>query len=90
MNFHLFNIFGATMKPTLLSLTLFLLIGLPGCATSPQKWYKAGATSHHFERDQSDCEDAVLSSGTTTATNAQTYSFEGCMEGKGWIVLDPS
>ena len=65
-----------------------LIIFLTSCASSPSEWYRAGATAKDFEHDQQICEDAVLNTGTTGLT-ASVYSFEGCMERKGWTILKP-
>ena len=67
---------------------VFVMI-LTSCAMEPNTWYRAGASDKDFEHDRSMCEGTVLSTGTTGLA-ANTYSFEGCMEQKGWTVLEPS
>ena len=54
-----------------------------GCSTTPIKWYKPGVSQATFSRDKAECEDALLSTGTTQKTK-EVYSFEGCMEAKGY------
>lgn len=55
----------------------------------PSKWYRLGATDKDFERERSICEDEMLGTGTTGLAKT-TYSFEACMEQKGWKILDSS
>lgn len=57
------------------------------CSSTPKQWYKAGATAEVYERDKTDCEDSLLETGTTGSAS-QVYTFETCMENKGWVVLD--
>ena len=54
-----------------------------GCSTTPIKWYKPGVSQATFSRDKAECEDALLSTGTTQQLK-DVYSFEGCMEAKGY------
>jgi hypothetical protein len=54
-----------------------------GCSTTPVKWYKPGVSQATFSRDKAECEDALLSTGTTQRLK-DVYSFEGCMEAKGY------
>ena len=54
-----------------------------GCSTTPVKWYKPGVSQATFSRDKADCENAWLETGTTEKTK-EVYSFEGCMEAKGY------
>ena len=54
-----------------------------GCSTTPVKWYKPGVSQATFSRDKTDCENAWLETGTTQKTK-EVYSFEGCMEAKGY------
>jgi len=54
-----------------------------GCSTTPVKWYKPGVSQATFSRDKADCENAWLETGTTQKTK-EVYSFEGCMEAKGY------
>lgn len=55
------------------------------CSTTPVKWYKPGVSQATFSRDKAECEDALLSTGTTQKLK-DVYSFEGCMEAKGYRV----
>ena len=68
--------------------TLGVITFLTSCASSPSQWYRIGATAQDFEHDQQACNEAVLSTGTTSL-NASVYSFEECMERKGWTILKP-
>jgi uncharacterized protein YigE (DUF2233 family) len=54
-----------------------------GCSTTPVKWYKAGVSQATFSRDKAECENAWLETGTTEKTK-EVYTFEGCMEAKGY------
>jgi|GEM_PF-645108 len=54
-----------------------------GCSTTPVKWYKPGVSQATFSRDKAECEDAWLTTGTTELTK-EVYTFEGCMEAKGY------
>ncbi len=65
-----------------LGLGLIILLTF-GCSTTPVKWYKPGVSQATFSRDKADCEDALLSTGTTQKLK-DVYSFEGCMEAKGY------
>ena len=40
-----------------------------------------------YERDKSECEDLLLKT-PTSGGEAQLYSFESCMEYRGWVALD--
>jgi uncharacterized protein YigE (DUF2233 family) len=53
------------------------------CSTTPVKWYKAGVSQATFSRDKAECENAWLETGTTEKTK-EVYTFEGCMEAKGY------
>ena len=68
---------------------IILLLGLIviGCASTPKRWYKSGATAKMFERDKSDCEDNLLETSTSGLDN-QLYTLESCMQAKGWTILD--
>ena len=71
---------------------LFLVIVAAGltflnCSPSTKQWYKSGATAKQFERDKVDCEDSFLETATT-GSQKELYTFESCMENKGWIILD--
>jgi hypothetical protein len=50
------------------------------------KWYKPGTSQATFTRDKADCEEALLSTGTTQRTK-ELYSLEGCMEAKGYTAI---
>ena len=67
-----------------------ILVGsalIMSCASEPTRWYKAGATAAMYERDKADCEEQTL--GTlTTMDKTQTYTFESCMEQRGYVALD--
>ena len=39
-----------------------------------------------YERDKSDCDDQLLAGDTGGLV--KQYTFEGCMEYKGWVLLD--
>ncbi len=67
-----------------LGLCLLALLAL-GCSTTPVKWYKPGVSQATFSRDKAYCENAWLETGTTQRTKG-IYSFEGCMEAKGYRV----
>lgn len=69
--------------------TLFFLVLMAGCSIEPSKWYRLGANDADFERDRLSCEDELLATGTT-GLSASTYSFQGCMEQRGWKILDSS
>ncbi|WP_447970082.1 hypothetical protein [Nitrospira sp. M1] len=72
-----------------LIITFSVFTFVAGCSSGPQQWYKPGASSNNFEHDRLACEDAILNTGTT-GISANTYSFAGCMEEKGWTILDSS
>ena len=63
-------------------LCLIALLTL-GCSTTPVTWYKPGVSNATFSRDKSDCENALLSTGTTQRVKG-VYSLEGCLEAKGY------
>ena len=75
------------MKPTncVLGILFFGLVCL-GCS-EPKHWYKSGATAATYERDKSDCEDMLIEAPPGGAKGAN-YSFETCMESKGWVVIE--
>ena len=78
------------MKIKILVSTLALaLTSTFGCSASGVKWYKPGVSQTTFSRDKSDCEDAIIGSGTSEISH-QVYSFEGCMEGKGYTAIPRS
>lgn len=56
------------------------------CASDPVKWYKPGTSQETFVRDKSDCEEALLSTGTTQRTK-EVYSLEGCLESRGYTAI---
>jgi len=78
------------MKRTLFVLGVLFLGGVTlSCSSEPTRWYKAGGSVAMYERDASACEEQTL--GTVTTMNkVDTYTFESCMEQKGWVVLDKS
>ncbi len=68
---------------------LFLGFITLSCASEPTRWYKAGATKTMYERDKADCEEQTLGT-VTTMDKMQTYTFESCMEQRGYVALDHS
>lgn len=77
------------MRRSIGLITLLMFIFVVSCSSGPEKWYRPGANAKDFEHDKVACEDAVLNTGTT-GLSSKVYSFEGCMEGKGWTTLDSS
>ena len=69
-----------------LSLSLLTILLAISCSTAPVKWYKPGTSQATFTRDKADCEEALLSTGTTQRTK-ELYSLEGCMEAKGYTAI---
>lgn len=69
-----------------LILCLITILTAVSCSTAPVKWYKSGTSQATFARDKADCEEAVLSTGTTQR-NKQVYSVEGCLEAKGYTAI---
>jgi len=76
------------MKKLQIDLILGLLAILAGvsCVSDPVKWYKPGTSQATFTRDKANCEEALLSTGTTQRTK-EIYSLEGCMEAKGYTAI---
>lgn len=68
-----------------LGLSLITILAALSCS-APVKWYKPGTSQATFARDKSDCEEALLSTGTTQRTK-ELYSLEGCMEAKGYTAI---
>ncbi len=68
---------------------LITILAVLSCSTAPVKWYKPGTSQATFTRDKADCEEALLSTGTTQRTK-DIYSLEGCMESKGYTAIPPS
>ena len=56
---------------------------LSGCVSTSVKWYKPGATKTSFSQDKEACDVALLGAGDSGMPK-QVYTFEGCMERKGW------
>ena len=80
-----------TMKSAAFWVFLTGFIITLGCSTSSaHKWYKLGASASDFEHDSQACEDALLATATTSMSVASSYSFDGCMEQRGWTIIDPS
>jgi hypothetical protein len=78
------------MKHTLIVFGVLLLaVMILSCSSEPKRWYKAGGTVGMYERDAADCED-VLIDAPTGGSKVESYTFESCMEQKGWVVLDKS
>lgn len=67
-------------------LILITILTALGCSTPPVKWYKPGTSQATFTRDKADCEEALLSTGTTQRTK-EIYSLEGCLESKGYTAI---
>ena len=77
------------MKINITILTMLLgfnVTPLVSCSTAPVKWYRAGTSQAIFIRDKTACEDRLLATGNNPVSR-QTYSFEGCMEAKGYTVI---
>lgn len=76
------------MKKLRIGLILYLMtiLGAISCSTAPVKWYKSGTSQATFIRDKAECEESVLSTGTTQR-NKQVYSVEGCLEAKGYTAI---
>jgi len=78
------------MKLTFLFLgILFFSLMTISCSSTPKRWYKAGGTVATYERDSSDCDDVLIDT-PTGGSKVESYTFESCMEQKGWVVLDKS
>lgn len=78
------------MKRTLFVLGVLFLGGVTlSCSSEPKRWYKAGGTVATYERDSSDCEDVLIDT-PTGGSKVESYTFESCMEQKGWVILDSS
>lgn len=79
------------MKQWNLNALLCLLIVFTAfsCSTAPVKWYKPGTSQATFIRDKAECEQDLLSTGTTQRTK-DMYSLEGCLEAKGYTAIPPS
>ena len=76
------------MKRTLLILGIMYCGGIIlGCLPDSRQWYKSGATKQMYERDKEACDDQLLQT-PTTGYQGTMYSFESCMEGKGYVLLD--
>ena len=71
-----------------LALSLALLLTI-GCSTTSVQWFKAGVSVDTFSHDKAECEDSLLGTGTTAYTK-QAYSFEACMEQKGYRAIPAS
>jgi len=69
-----------------LILSLMTLVIAMSCSTAPGKWYKPGTSQETFLRDKSECEEALLSTGTTQRTK-DIYTLEGCLEAKGYSAI---
>ena len=63
-------------------------LAFTSCSSAPKRWYKIGATPKMFQRDKSACETALQS--LENRTSQDFYTFEGCMESKGWTELESS
>ena len=65
---------------------LMAILSRVSCLSDSVKWFKPGTSQETFTRDKSDCEEALLSTGTTQRTKG-IYSLEGCMESKGYTTI---
>lgn len=76
------------MKKIQINLLIGFVTILTGvsCASDPVKWYKSGTSQETFTRDKSDCEEALLSTGSTQRAK-DIYSLEGCLEYKGYTAI---
>ena len=75
------------MNITILTIVLcFNVIPLFSCSTAPVKWYRAETSQAMFIRDKTACEEGLLATGNNQVSQ-HTYSFEGCMEAKGYTVI---
>lgn len=72
---------------SLLFVLILVGVGFHGCASAPKQWYRSGGTPAQFEHDKEECENALLQTGTT-GFQTHIYTFEECMEAKGWSLLD--
>jgi hypothetical protein len=70
-------------------LCLVTILSTISCSTAPVKWYKPGTSQATFTRDKADCEETLLSTGTTQRTK-DIYTLEGCMEAKGYMAIPVS
>ncbi len=75
--------------PIFLCLLAIALWVAGGCISTSVKWYKPGASGANFSQDKDACERALLGSGDSGMPK-QIYTFEGCMERKGWQQVPPS
>lgn len=69
-----------------LILCLMTIFATISCSTAPIKWYRSGTSQATFTRDKAECEESVLSTGTTERSK-QIYSVEGCLEAKGYTAI---
>lgn len=76
------------MKKLKIDVIVGLMAILSGvsCVSDPVKWYKPGTSQATFTRDKGDCEEALLSTGTTQRTK-EIYSLEMCMDAKGYTAI---
>ena len=66
--------------------SLLAILPVVSCASTPVKWFKPGTSQATFSKDKADCEEALLSTGTTQRTK-EVYSLEGCLEAKGYTAI---
>lgn len=64
-------------------LSLLFFCFLAGCFSNSVKWYKPGATAASFSSDKDACQRVLLGTGESNMPK-QVYTFEACMERKGW------
>ena len=65
---------------------LLAILTVVSCASTQVKWFKPGTSQATFSKDKADCEEALLSTGTTQRTK-EVYSLEGCLEAKGYTAV---
>jgi hypothetical protein len=63
-----------------------IILTAVSCSTTPVKWYKPGTSQATFTRDKADCEEALLSTGTTQRIKG-VYTLKGCLEAKGYTPI---
>ena len=76
------------IKPAYYLLGVFVCcLATTSCSSTPQKWYKAGGTTAMYERDSTECDNKLIDT-PGTAIKVDSYTWESCMEAKGWVALD--
>ena len=67
-------------------LSIMAILISVSCTSDPVKWYKPGTSQGTFNHDKADCQEALLSTGTSQRTK-EIYSLEGCLEAKGYTPI---